>query len=156
MEEKSYEALCEEQRRPYLQWLKKQEQELHTECDMEKGKQVVRLPFLSCEESWIECLEKGGITGTGQTAGFDVGGKADDTDSELWLFIRDDGITDDRTEAVFAYYQRNGADILYADEDYFETRILEEDSEISGDVMGLRCQPWFKPEYSPDTLRSFF
>ena len=28
MEEKSYEALCEEQRRPYLQWLKKQEQEL--------------------------------------------------------------------------------------------------------------------------------
>ena len=48
MEEKSYEALCEEQRRPYLQWLKKQEQELHTECDMEKGKQVVRLPFLSC------------------------------------------------------------------------------------------------------------
>ena len=58
MEEKSYEALCEEQRRPYLQWLKKQEQELHTECDMEKGKQVVRLPFLSCEESWTECLEK--------------------------------------------------------------------------------------------------
>ena len=45
MEEKSYEALCEEQRRPYLQWLKKQEQELHTECDIEKGKQVVRLPF---------------------------------------------------------------------------------------------------------------
>lgn len=156
MEEKSYEALCEEQRRPYLQWLKKQEQELHTECDIEKGKQVVRLPFLSCEESWTECLEKGGITGIGQTAASDTAGKADDTDSELWLFIRDDGITDDRTETVFAYYQRNGADILYADEDYFETRILEEDSEISGDVMGLRCQPWFKPEYSPDTLRSFF
>lgn len=132
MEEKSYEALCEEQRRPYLQWLKKQEKELHTECDMEKGKQVVRLPFLSCEESWTECLEKGGITGIGQTTASDTAGKADDTDSELWLFIRDDGIADDRTETVFAYYQRNGADILYADEDYFETRILEEDSEISG------------------------
>ena len=81
MEEKSYEALCEEQRRPYLQWLKKQEQELHTECDIEKGKQVVRLPFLSCEESWTECLEKGGITGIGQTTVSDVGATAVDTDS---------------------------------------------------------------------------
>lgn len=58
MEEKSYEALCEEQRRPYLQWLKKQEQELHTECDIEKGKQVVRLPFCPARNPGQSALKR--------------------------------------------------------------------------------------------------
>lgn len=127
--EDSYEALCEAQRTPYLQWLKEQNT---TPDTVNRGKRIKRLPFLSCEDSFLKCLEQGGISLETQ----------EKTEDILWLFYTTDGIMDERAEAVFA--NAADADILYADEDYQDG------------IQGERCNPWFKPEYSPDTLRSFF
>ena len=127
--EDSYEALCEAQRTPYLQWLKEQN---ITPDTINRGKRIKQLPFLSCEDSFLKCLEQGGISLKTQEKAEDI----------LWLFYMTDGIMDERAEAVFA--NAADADILYADEDYQDG------------IKGERCDPWFKPEYSPDTLRSFF
>ena len=54
--ENSYEALCYAQRTPYLQWLREQEP---VQMDG-KGKRPKLLPFLTCEESLVRCLERSG------------------------------------------------------------------------------------------------
>ena len=60
--DQSYDALCEAQRTPYLQWLREQEP-VHMDG---KGKRPKLLPFLSCEESLVQCLERSGESMTKQ------------------------------------------------------------------------------------------
>lgn len=124
----SYERELAAQKKPYLQWLGAQESALREEYGDTKdteGKHVVLLPFLSCDEPWVEYYNK-----------------AIEQGKELWLFYQEGGSLAPCSAAVFAQYAQT-ADILYADEDYL-------------DEAGEHCEPWFKSEYSPDTLRSFF
>lgn len=117
----SYQELIEQQRKPYLQWLKVQGQMNGDTTD--SGKPVKLLPFCSCEEPVLSYLEQMG------------------EEDGLCLFYGQDGQLEEYAGAVFA--SCDNANIIYADEDYV-------------DANGERCQPWFKPEYSPDTLKSFF
>lgn len=133
----SYDELCYAQRTPYLQWLQEQEQMAADDAMnmTEQGKRVKLLPFLSCEESIVTCLQ--------------ASGESLETDREksqiLWLFTYIKGQLSEQAQGIFAKYcKAEQADILYADEDYIS------------DAASCRSNPWFKPDFSPDTLSSFF
>lgn len=126
----SYEELCDAQKNPYQQWLKKQEP-VHMDI---QGKRPKLLPFLSCEESLIQCLDR---------AGESMSRQDEEEEDVLWLFYGENGQLCRDAQTIFA--ASGEADILYADEDYLDGREEPE-----------RCEPWFKPDYSPDTLKSFF
>lgn len=150
-----YERSLFEQQTPYLQWLKERERKKNADDYHTKGKQAVRLPFFSCTQLPLEIIRQ---EKTAQT----------DCEAEFILFYGKNGRLDERAEALFEDYFAKHADelVVYADEDYLgtlqeiygeqvaENEIAEEYKDAAtGRYRGF---PWFKPEYSPDTLRSFF
>lgn len=136
------------QKTPYLQWLKEQGQQL--DRPQASGKQIHRLPFFSCMDS--------------------VPGPDGIDPDAVCLFVRSGGtLADDAENVVRETFLANREAVLaYADEDYRGS--LRElygiadgafDEEITapyrfGDAECYRGAPWFKPDFSPDTLASFF
>lgn len=148
-----YERSLFEQQTPYLQWLKERENTKKIAHDSIKGKQIRKLPFFSCEESVEELIKEP----------VDILRKID-----FVLFYGAKGFLEQSAEGYFADYfaEHDDVVIVYADEDYLGTlqefygdRFIE--TEIAreyrfGDTAYYRGMPWFKPDFSPDTLRSFF
>ena len=59
------------------------------------------------------------------------------------LMDNDDILTENALyEMVYALNQNKELDLIYSDEDKL-------------DMKGRRCEPHFKPDYSPDLLRSY-
>lgn len=153
------------QKTPYLQWLKAQESELGERYGRQLdrgavGKQMHTLPFSSCMDMMCQygefCADR------------------------VYLFAREGGKLSQYASMVFGEVFLERTDILlaYADEDYRgslhalydigEERFGEEvrssyrfdkadrDHEDSRLCAHYRGAPWFKPDFSPDTLASFF
>lgn len=149
----SYERSLFEQQTPYLQWLKERDNTKKIAHDSIKGKQIRKLPFFSCEER-VTALMKDPV---------DILRKID-----FVLFYGAKGFLEQNAQDYFADYFAKHEDvaIVYADEDYLGTlqgfygdRVTE--TELAreycfGDTAYYRGEPWFKPDFSPDTLRSFF
>ena len=76
--------------------------------------------------------------------GFQVEEKDTLSAKNVYLFYRNGGMLDScASQAVAEYFQSHPqVEIAYGDEDCV-------------DQAGVRHTPWFKPQYSPDTLRSF-
>lgn len=135
---------------PYLQWLSEQKQQ---DSDTELGEQICILPFSSCMEQ----------------AGMVADIKQVESD-KIYIFIKRDGRMEAHApaEIVQTFALHPNAALVYADEDYFGTlRELYgiEEERFAVPILeryrdagtGLyRGAPWFKPDFSPDTLRSFF
>lgn len=148
-----YEKSLFEQQTPYLQWLKVRERTKKIAHDSIKGKQIKKLPFFSCGES-LEALLKEPME--------------DLRDMDFVLFYGAKGYLEQEAEAFFTEYfaEHEEVVIAYADEDCLGT--LKEfygehvrETELAReycfqDTAYYRGEPWFKPDFSPDTLRSFF
>lgn len=157
-----YERSLFEQQTPYLQWLKEKQSQKKKQVyeDDIKGKQMIKLPFYSCEEKVLECLARTGL------AGKECEQILQETD--FVLFYGANGILDQQAEVFLAQYFGKHEDVViaYADEDYLGTlqemygdKVIE--NEIAKeyqyeDTDLYRGFPWFKPDFSPDTLHSFF
>ena len=117
------------------------------------GKHIYLLPFCSCMDRLADLLDATWIDLEGIYIFAGAAGRlAQNAIQEL--------------TAAFAAHPK--AELVYADEDYFGT--LEElydisEEHFSKEVLlpfrdaetGLFCgKPWFKPDFSPDTLKSFF
>lgn len=148
------------QKTPYLQWLKQQETELERQYGQQSGqddpgKQVYTLPFSSCTGS--------------------VPGGRDYCADAVYLFVKSGGKLSEYTRVVFseAFFASADVVMVYADEDYRgslqelygipDGMFAEADiaSWHSGDGRAGSCvhyrgAPWFKPDFSPDTIASFF
>lgn len=152
--EKSYFNRIFEQITPYLQWLKAHDNQLDEIADKvnmgkKNGKRIMKFPFSSCDENVASS------------------GLVDLIEECDWIiFMGIQGYTDKRCEQCFEYFINTHEDaaIIYADEDYLGTfeemygRNLEIKSvkhSFPKDKL-YRGEPWFKPEYSPDTLQAFF
>lgn len=153
------------QKTPYLQWLKAQESELGERYGRQLdrgavGKQMHTLPFSSCMDMMCQygefCADR------------------------VYLFAREGGKLSQYASMVFGevFLKRTDVLLAYADEDYRgslhalydigEERFGEEvrssyrfdkadrDHEDSRLCAHYRGAPWFKPDFSPDTLASFF
>lgn len=134
------------QKTPYLQWLKQQEAELCRRYagqggghKRDSGKQIHTLPFSSCMDS--------------------VQGFCDSHARGICLFVKEGGSLSEYAYDVVGEIFSEQPDTLlfYADEDYRGS--LEKLYDIregffdDGEYVGA---PWFKPDFSPDTLASFF
>lgn len=66
-------------------------------------------------------------------------------DTDIHILTYGDGLLAPRVfQAVRAYFEKNGECLLaYADEDFYREDLTN------------RMEPWFKPDYSPDTLLAF-
>ena len=147
-----YEQELFAQRTPYLQWLRKQNIAFDETC----GKQVHRLPFYSCMDS----------IGTTISDVPNMDAIADG----ICLFYNRQGIVRQEADSLItkAFSEYPDAVLVYADEDYFGTlKALYgiEDTSVSEEIRNawaetdnglFRGEPWFKPDFSPDTLDSFF
>ena len=136
---------------PYLQWLKDRSAVDHSMVK-DTGEPLCVFPFSSCTDRVKKVL----------------GGRADR--KKNYLFVNADGVLRKgacrQIAGVFAG-QKNAL-LVYADEDYYgtlaelyqtEESAFEEEilSEYKAPATGLfRGEPWFKPDFSPDTLESFF
>lgn len=137
---------------PYLQWLRGRDTAKNNDSK-DTGKQVGVFPFYSCTDS-VRTVFKGA-----------------DADREMsYLFVNEDGVLHDGACALIAraFRENEKALVVYADEDYYGT--LEELYHIKEDTFGaeitaehkntihglFRGEPWFKPNFSPNTLESFF
>jgi len=156
-----YEKELFAQKAPYLQWLKQQEAELAFQYrkpsnnTADFGKQIFRLPFSSC----LDCVKN-------VMNGMDV---ASDS-SVIYFFTKTEGMLSQYALPVLleAFSANEQAVFAYADEDYSgslkELYNIEKDAfekEITqqyhfGDKEYFRGEPWLKPDFSPDTLESFF
>lgn len=151
-----YERSLFEQQTPYLQWLKERKSKKTItcdKCDNKKGKQSRKLPFFSCEEKLDDVVQ---MSATELQA------------LDFILFYGEKGVLEQESESFFAEYFAMHEDVViaYADEDYLGTlqefygeKVVETElaKEYRFDDTGYyRGNPWFKPEFSPDTLRSFF
>ena len=149
----SYEKSLFEQQTPYLQWLKERKSAQQIERKLIKGKHILKLPFFSCEDS-LETVVK------------DSAEVLPDTD--FVLFCGAKGFLEQDAEYFFAEYfeKHENVEIVYADEDYlgelqefYGEKVQETEQALAyrfKDTSYYRGKPWFKPDYSPDTLRSFF
>lgn len=155
-----YERSLFEQQTPYLQWLRDRECERQVKEDDIKGKQIIELPFFSCEESVEACLER---------AKLPLKECADALrNAKFVLFYGENGMVNPTAFSLFGEYFAEHEDVAvaYADEDYLGTlqeiygdKVVESAlaKEYQYENTGLyRGFPWFKPDYSPDTLRAFF
>lgn len=144
------------QKTPYLQWLRAQEAELESRYGRQPdqgalGKQIHTLPFSSCMES--------------------VQGERTFCADAVCLFVKSGGRLSDCAAAVFAEAFSRDANVVfaYADEDYrgslrelydIDDDVFEEEItasfRLAGQCAYYRGAPWFKPDFSPDTLASFF
>ncbi len=152
-----YERSLFEQQTPYLQWLKERTYTNTAENSDINGKkigeQISKLPFFSCEER-IKDIVKISV---------DIL-----KEKKFVLFYGEKGFLSPQAESFFADYftKYEEVEIVYADEDYLGTlqelygeKVQETETALKyrfGDTGLYRGEPWFKPEYSPDTLDSFF
>ncbi len=154
MRMKEYKQEFFAQKTPYLQWLKAQGAELERRYGQQLdqgalGKQIHTLPFSSCMDKMQDYGEF-------------------HTD-EVYLFVKSGGTLSEYAMAVFteALTEDTDAVLVYADEDYKgslkELYAIEEDifeDEITSSYRfgddHYRGAPWFKPDFSPDTIASFF
>lgn len=148
-----YERSLFEQQTPYLQWLKERKSRKTETKEVIKGKQIRKLPFFSCEEDVREVVK---LSCT----------ELQELDFVLFYGVK--GVLEQEAEDFFAEYFADHTEvgIAYADEDYLGTlqefygdRVTETSYAKEyqfGDTGCYRGEPWFKPEFSPDTLRSFF
>ena len=150
---------------PYLQLLKAQQKDLSDRLGKKQfsGMHVYMLPFSSCmdEDIFDKVREKYGI--------IDI----NEVKDGIMIFYRDKGFVDEyaKYEICDCFDKNSEIGILYADEDYlgtleelygieesdFDIEILKEFQKYSFGCKGYyRGEPWFKPDFSPDTLESFF
>ena len=147
------------QQTPYLQWLTQQQKQLSEIYGDKKviGEQIKLLPFCSCEEK-LERIVK-------QT-------ELNNNKEDIYLFINKAGFLNNHASEVISEYfkQYPQTAVLYTDEDYAGTLyelyginegelkedILSDYYECRTECKRFRGEPWFKPDYSPDTLKSFF
>lgn len=148
-----YERNLFEQQTPYLQWLKERKETQNINKESVKGKQIIKLPFFSCEDSVKEVVKESSEVLH---------------NTQIVVFYGANGVLEKDAECFFAEYFDKHEDVVlaYADEDYMGG--LQEfygekvkDTEYSREfrfhnTSYFRGAPWFKPDYSPDTLRSFF
>lgn len=136
------------QKTPYLQWLKEQEQQL---AQLEAlGKQMHTLPFSSC---------------------MDMLPNADNIERAcIYLFVKTGGELSKYANTLIqkTFLEQKDTVFVYADEDYrgslkelygIEDGLFDEEMTAPyrfGDPKYYRGNPWFKPDFSPDTLVSFF
>ncbi len=149
MNHKLYEQILLEQQTPYLQWLKehKIEYDYDSVSEIQEGS-VLYLPFFACVKDFMTRYE------------------TELAQSRIIILSSDLGYVHERIkDIVHHYFEANpDIDLMYADEDYLGT--LQEIYGVEETALtkeyryrdtGLyRGRPWFKPEYSPDTLLSFF
>lgn len=157
--ENNYNRLLFEQQTPYLQWLRQsaKTENVILKNNDEIGERFYMLPYLSCED--IIDLK-------------DLQQKIPQN-AEYVVWAAQKGFLADNWKIQFESFLNNNpqVQIVYADEDYLGN--LEQ---VCGEIYGLetlelegiakayefkntgkyRGLPWFKPEYSPDTLNSFF
>lgn len=148
MKDKTYEQELFAQRTPYLQWLNAQQEQEWTIDRPDAGKQICTLPFSSCMDS---------VSGYGA---FNA--------EKIYLFARTGGSLTPNAPAVIAeaFHKNAGTVLVYADEDYrgslralygidsaSEAAAACYEDRTNGTYRGA---PWFKPDFSPDTLCSFF
>lgn len=150
------------QKTPYLQWLNEQETDLEQQYGQQRnqsalGKQIHTLPFSSCMDKMQ-----------------DYGKFHADW---LYLFVKGSGKLSEYAVAVFTdiFLKDSEVVFVYADEDYsgsLKELYGIEESAFGSDLtasyhfgaqgtesQGCACfrgSPWFKPDFSPDTLASFF
>ena len=149
----NYERNLFEQQTPYLQWLKERKTKQMINKESIKGKQIIKLPFFSCEDSVKEVVKESPEVLR---------------NIHIVVFYGANGVLEKDAECFFAEYFDKHEDVVlaYADEDYlgglqeFYGEKVQE-TEYSGEyhfnnTSYFRGEPWFKPDYSPDTLRSFF
>ena len=149
----NYERNLFEQQTPYLQWLKERKTKQMIKKESIKGKQIIKLPFFSCEDSVKEVVKESPEVLR---------------NTHIVVFYGANGVLEKDAECFFAEYFDKHEDVVlaYADEDYlgglqeFYGEKVQE-TEYSGEyhfnnTSYFRGEPWFKPDYSPDTLRSFF
>lgn len=137
------------QKTPYLQWLKKQEAELcgryaepskgYGNGKKALGEQLYTLPFSSCMDSMRDYEVK--------------------NDGGIYLFVKEKGrLTEYAVPVILeSFSEHRDAVLVYADEDYRGG--LQELYGIDAEFFDggfYRGAPWFKPDFSPDTLASFF
>ena len=150
MNHSCYQQIVFEQQTPYLQWLKEYKSEYN--CDLPSGERegsILWLPFFACDKDFITRYQQAKT--------------AEDT---IILLTSDAGYVHENIKnIVINYFLVNSQiDLMYADEDYLGTMQelygVEENHEIKKycfkETGMYRGEPWFKPEYSPDTLLSFF
>lgn len=150
----NYEETLFAQYTPYLQWLKEQRSASEEQDnDTELGKRVCVLPFSSCMDPI------GALTDAQRIE-----------EGRIYIFANKGGRMEAHAPAQIAqaFMQHADAALVYTDEDYLGTlRTLYgiEEGRFAASVLagwrdeetGLyRGAPWFKPDFSPDTLRSFF
>lgn len=153
-----YNRLLFEQQTPYLQWLKEQQSEVkYKDIEEGKGKRISLIPFSLCTKEEKASVKQLHFLEQLQTC-------------DIAVFIGENGYPQKGIEDFFAaYFSQNEAAVLaYADEDYLgdlpqkanmaPESIKQEYEEVCGGIRTgrYRCEPWFKPDFSPDTLRSFF
>lgn len=142
-----------EQQTPYLQWLKERKEIQEISKDVIKGKHIAKLPFFSCEDKIEQIV----------TQPIDVL-----YDIDFVLFYGANGFLEQKAKYFFAEYFEKHEEVViaYADEDYlgdlrqfYGEKVKETEYSYEyqfGETQYYRGEPWFKPDYSPDTLRSFF
>ncbi|MFG6366968.1 MAG: glycosyltransferase [Lachnospiraceae bacterium] len=143
------------QKTPYLQWLRQQKTQ-DTDTMVVSGKQINKLPFSSC----MDCIKCFGEI------------KAE----QIYLFVREGGTltayAEQKIAAHFLTSEENDRTLfVYADEDYTGSLqalygIEEQCFDVAVTMPYQYCMekgetyyrglPWFKPDFSPDTLASFF
>jgi len=153
---KNYQQELFSQKTPYLQWQKMQEIKLKEQYGRQLnqhafGKQIHTLPFSSCMDS--------------------VQGGEEFRADRIYLFVKSGGTLSVYAKAVFTEAFSKDADtvLAYADEDYkgsLKAFYGIEDDTFDEEItmpyrFGEKCAdyrgaPWFKPDFSPDTLASFF
>ena len=144
MNKKEYNRLIFEQQTPYLQWLKAKNNK-SDDIESYSGKLFQTLPFSSCEDKLETCLSQ-----------FDWNME---TEAEWLLFCRKIGMLQTQAYSIMKKFIKENpdADLIYPDEDYLGTL-----DELYGlkkgteEVVLRRGKPWFKPDFSPDTLEGFF
>lgn len=149
-----YEKELFAQKTPYLQWLKGRDF-VRMYSDGNIGKTVCVFPFSSCMDS------------VGSVLGDEAGSIKRE---QNYLFVNVDGKLRKGARELIAqaFLEYPDARVIYADEDYYGTleelyqiKQEETDARITAEYEktadGLfRGEPWFKPDFSPDTLEEFF
>lgn len=147
MKDRTYDRIYQQelfaQRTPYLQWLSAQEDMERTLDRPDTGKQICTLPFSSCMDR-VSCYS------------------AFNADT-IYLFARTGGSLTPGAKTVIAetFEKHAKTALVYADEDYRGglSALYGMGAEtVHGDAASelYRGAPWFKPDFSPDTLCSFF
>ena len=137
--DRTYQQELFAQRTPYLQWLSAQEDMERTLDRPDAGKQICTLPFSSCMDK---------VSGYGTFLA-----------DAVYLFARTGGSLTPGAERVIAeaFGDHPETALVYADEDYcgsLSALYRIDDETAQGKT--YRGAPWFKPDFSPDTLYSFF